>query len=120
MAHPNSYTSAKVRQSHFSVEIPGQFSVKINTFARCSIPTDLILLDYRMPWMSGEDFIAEFEKLTGLHHHRTRIALFSAMPTAELAKVEIKSKHLLGIYPKPITLEIIDGLVYGMRKAQAQ
>jgi len=36
-----------------------------------------------------------------------------------LEKVEIKSKHLLGIYPKPITLEIIDELVDGMQKAQA-
>jgi len=91
----------------------------LEAFASGSIPTDLILLDYRMPWMSGPEFVAAFEKLTGPHHHRTRIALFSAMPTAELEKVEIKSRHLLGIFPKPITLEIIDELVDGMRRAQA-
>jgi CheY-like chemotaxis protein len=83
----------------------------LSAFVSRSVTADLILLDYRMPWMTGPEFITEYERNVSNIKPRPHIVMFSAMPAMELRNQKSKSNLLLGVYPKPITLNAIELIV---------
>ncbi len=65
---------------------------------------DLILLDYQMPHMQGNEFMELFNQINSNHRHRSRIVMLSSFLTNDI------KKQLLGLgvenyIAKPLTQE---------------
>ncbi|WP_417712549.1 hypothetical protein [Roseibium aggregatum] len=83
----------------------------LEAFATKSLAADLILVDFRMPWMTGPEFILAYERLAASYKPTPHIVLLSAMPGAELKAYEINSRLLLAVCPKPVSLDTIETIV---------
>ncbi len=65
---------------------------------------DLILLDYQMPQMRGNEFMELFNQINSSQRHRSRIVMLSAFLTEDIKKQLLK----LGVesyIAKPLTKE---------------
>ncbi len=71
---------------------------------------DVIFLDIYMPYMTGFDFLEEFDKLPTVNKKATKIILLSsAYNTVEVEKLK-KFTWLSGYIVKPLTYEALDSV----------
>lgn len=63
---------------------------------------DLILLDYQMPHMQGNEFMELFNRINSSHRHRSKIIMLSSFLTEDIKK-QLLSLGVENYIAKPLT-----------------